>query len=180
MTVHSFQTKLSNGEEVGLDLFKGKVLLIVNTASKCGLTPQYEGLEKLYEKYEEKGFTVLGFPCNQFGGQEPGTDEEISNFCSLNYQVKFPIFQKIEVNGEHAHPLYQHLREQAPEEENLDKESKLYKYLSQNAPELMEGSTIRWNFTKFLIDQEGKVVRRYSPTTSPEEIEEDIEKLLLK
>ena len=121
MTVHSFPANLSNGEEVGLDTFKGKVMLIVNTASKCGLTPQYEGLEKLYDTYKEKGFTVLGFPCNQFGGQEPGTDEEISSFCSLNYQVEFPLFQKIEVNGENAHPLYQYLREQAPEEENLMK-----------------------------------------------------------
>jgi glutathione peroxidase len=179
MTVHSFQSNLSNGEEVGLDTFKGKVLLIVNTASKCGLTPQYEGLEKLYDTYKEKGFTVLGFPCNQFGGQEPGTDEEISSFCSLNYQVEFPLFQKIEVNGENAHPLYQYLREQAPEEE-IDVNSTLYKHLQNKAPELLEGSTIKWNFTKFLIDQEGIVVKRFSPITTPEEIEKDIEALLAK
>jgi glutathione peroxidase len=179
MTVHSFQSNLSNGEEVGLDTFKGKVLLIVNTASKCGLTPQYEGLEKLYDTYKEKGFTVLGFPCNQFGGQEPGTDEEISSFCSLNYQVKFPLFQKIEVNGENAHPLYQYLREKAPEEE-IDVNSTLYKHLQNKAPELLEGSTIKWNFTKFLIDQEGIVVKRFSPITTPEEIEKDIEALLAK
>jgi glutathione peroxidase len=179
MTVHSFQSNLSNGEEVGLDTFKGKVLLIVNTASKCGLTPQYEGLEKLYDTYKEKGFTVLGFPCNQFGGQEPGTDEEISSFCSLNYQVEFPLFQKIEVNGENAHPLYQYLREQAPEEE-IDVNSTLYKHLQNKAPELLEGSTIKWNFTKFLIDQEGIVVKRFSPITPPEEIEKDIEALLAK
>ena len=179
MTVHSFQSNLSNGEEVGLDTFKGKVLLIVNTASKCGLTSQYEGLEKLYDTYKEKGFTVLGFPCNQFGGQEPGTDEEISSFCSLNYQVEFPLFQKIEVNGENAHPLYQYLREQAPEEE-IDVNSTLYKHLQNKAPELLEGSTIKWNFTKFLIDQEGIVVKRFSPITTPEEIENDIEVLLAK
>jgi glutathione peroxidase len=179
MTVHSFQANLSNGEEVGLDTFKGKVLLIVNTASKCGLTPQYEGLEKLYDTYKEKGFTVLGFPCNQFGGQEPGTDEEISSFCSLNYQVKFPLFQKIEVNGENAHPLYQYLREKAPEEE-IDVNSTLYKHLQNKAPELLEGSTIKWNFTKFLINQEGIVVKRFSPITTPEEIEKDIEALLAK
>ncbi len=179
MSVHSFQANLSNGEEVGLDTFKGKVLLIVNTASKCGLTPQYEGLEKLYDTYKEKGFTVLGFPCNQFGGQEPGTNEEISSFCSLNYQVEFPLFQKIEVNGENAHPLYQYLREQAPEEE-MDINSTLYKHLQNNAPELLEGSTIKWNFTKFLIDQEGNVVKRFSPVTTPEEIEKDIEALLSK
>ncbi|MCQ6274961.1 glutathione peroxidase [Bacillus sp. V3B] len=180
MSVHSFQVNVSHGEEVGLDTFKGKVMLIVNTASKCGLTPQYEGLEKLYETYKEKGFTVLGFPCNQFGGQEPGTDEEISYFCSLNYDVKFPIFQKIEVNGENAHPLYQYLREQAPEEEKLDENGTLYKHLRANAPKLLEGSTIKWNFTKFLIDQDGNVVKRFSPTTTPEEIEGDIEKILAK
>ena len=179
MSVHSFQANLSNGEEVSLDTFKGKILLIVNTASKCGLTPQYEGLEKLYDTYKEKGFTVLGFPCNQFGGQEPGTDEEISTFCSLNYQVEFPLFQKIEVNGENAHPLYQYLREQAPEEE-IDTNSALYKYLHDNAPELLKGSTIKWNFTKFLINQEGKVVKRYSPTTTPDEMEKDIKALLSK
>ena len=180
MSVHSFQANLSNGEEVGLDTYKGKVLLIVNTASKCGLTPQYEGLEKLYETYKEKGFTVLGFPCNQFGGQEPGTDEEISSFCSLNYHVEFPLFQKIEVNGENAHPLYQYLREQAPEEGNLDENGTLYKHLRANAPQLLEGSTIKWNFTKFLIDQDGNVAKRFAPTTTPEEMKEDIEKLLTK
>jgi glutathione peroxidase len=180
MSVHSFQANLSNGEKVGLDTFTGKVMLIVNTASKCGLTPQYEGLEKLYETYKDKGFTILGFPCNQFGGQEPGTDEEISQFCSLNYDVKFPIFQKIEVNGENTHPLYQYLREQAPEEGNLDENSTLFKHLSAKAPELLEGSKIKWNFTKFLIDQDGNVVKRFAPTTTPEEMKEDIEKLLSK
>jgi glutathione peroxidase len=179
MSVHSFKAPLSNGEVVGLDTFKGNVLLIVNTASKCGLTPQYEGLEKLYETYKEKGFTVLGFPCNQFGGQEPGTDEEISEFCSLNYQVTFPIFKKIEVNGENAHPLYQYLREQAPEEE-FETNGPLYEHLRANSPELLEGSTIKWNFTKFLIDQEGNVVKRFAPPTAPKEIEEDIERLLSK
>lgn len=178
MSVHSLKANLSSGEEVSLDAYKGKVLLIVNTASKCGLTPQYEGLEKLYETYKEKGFTVLGFPCNQFGGQEPGTDEEISSFCSVNYNVKFPIFQKIDVNGENAHPLYEYLREQAPDEARLDENSVLYKHLRTNSPELLEGSTIRWNFTKFLIDQEGNVVKRFPPTTTPEQIRDDIETLL--
>lgn len=177
MSVHSFKAQLSTGEEIGLDTFKGKVMLIVNTASKCGLTPQYEGLVNLHEKYQEIGFTVLGFPCNQFGGQEPGTDEEIREFCSVNYQVNFPIFKKIDVNGENAHPLYQYLREQIPEEE-VDTSSKLYQYLSANSPELLEGSTIKWNFTKFLVDQEGNVVKRYTPTIAPNEIEEDIERLL--
>src|SRR5207248_50317 len=151
---------------------------IVNTASKCGLTPQYEGLEKLYESYEKAGLAVLGFPCNQFGGQEPGTNEEISTFCSVNYKVSFPLFQKIEVNGENAHPLYQYLREQAPVDSNFDETSFLYKHLSKNNPELLEGSTIKWNFTKFLIDQDGNVVKRYAPTVNPEEIAIDIEKLI--
>ena len=179
MSVHSFKAQLSNGEKVGLDTYRGNVMLIVNTASKCGLTPQYEGLEKLYEKYKEREFTVLGFPCNQFGGQEPGTDEEISEFCSINYQVKFPIFKKNDVNGENAHPLYQYLREQAPEEE-FDTNGRLYQHLRINAPELLKGSMIKWNFTKFLIDQEGNVVKRFAPTTTPKEIEEEIERLLSK
>ena len=175
MSVYSFQANLSNGEEISLEEYKGKVLLIVNTASKCGLTPQYEGMEKLYQTYKEDGFTVLGFPCNQFGGQEPGTDEEISSFCSVNYNVTFPLFQKIEVNGEHTHPLYQYLREQAPEDADLDENSPL----KGNASEL-EDSSIKWNFTKFLIDQNGQVVQRFAPTTKPEEIVGDIEKLLSK
>ncbi|MDQ0221199.1 glutathione peroxidase [Peribacillus cavernae] len=174
MSVHSFHANLSNGEEISLEKYKGKVMLLVNTASKCGLTPQYEGIEKLFETYNEKGFTVLGFPCNQFGGQEPGTDEEISSFCSVNYNVTFPLFQKIEVNGENAHPLYQYLREQAPVDADLDENSPL------NQDSNVEDSSIKWNFTKFLIDQDGNVVKRFAPTTKPEEIVGDIEKLLFK
>ncbi|MCM3569021.1 glutathione peroxidase [Neobacillus mesonae] len=180
MSVYSFQAKLSNGEEISLDIYKGKVMLIVNTASKCGFTPQYEGLEKLYETYKENGFTVLGFPCNQFGGQEPGSNEEISSFCSLKYNVTFPIFQKIDVNGKNVHPLYQYLREQAPEDSDLDKEGSLCHFLRDKMPDLLEGSKIRWNFTKFLIDQNGNVIKRFSPTTKPEDIAWDIEKLLVK
>ncbi|MBM7646779.1 glutathione peroxidase [Scopulibacillus daqui] len=180
MSVYSFKAKLSDGEEISLDTYKGKVMLIVNTASKCGFTPQYEGLEKLYETYKENGFTILGFPCNQFGGQEPGSNEEISSFCYLNYNVTFPIFQKIDVNGENAHPLYQYLREQAPEDLDFDKEGSLYKVLRDKMPDLLEGSKIRWNFTKFLIDQNGNVVKRFAPTTKPEEIAGYIENLLVK
>jgi glutathione peroxidase len=180
MTVHTFQANLSNGEKISLQKYKGNAMLIVNTASKCGLTPQYEGIEKLFLTYKEDGFTVLGFPCNQFGGQEPGTDDEISSFCSLNYNVTFPLFEKIEVNGENAHPLYQYLREQAPEETNLDENSRLYQHLRATNPAGLEGSNIKWNFTKFLIDQDGNVVKRYAPTTNPEEITGDIEKLLKK
>jgi len=178
MSVHAFEAITSEGQEIRLDQYKGQVLFIVNTASKCGLTPQYEGLQKLYESYKNDGFTVLGFPCNQFGGQEPGTDEEIKAFCSLNYQVTFPMFQKIEVNGPGAHPLYQYLREQAPEDADADPNSPLYRHLRENAPELLEGSNIRWNFTKFLIDRDGNVVKRYSPTTDAGAVEGDIKKLL--
>lgn len=180
LSVYSFQAKLSNGEEISLETYKGQVLLIVNTASKCGFTPQYEGLEKLYETYKDNGFTIVGFPCNQFGGQEPGSNEEISSFCSLNYHVTFPIFQKIDVNGENAHPLYKYLREQAPEDSDLDKSGSLYKLLRDKMPELIEGTNIRWNFTKFLIDQNGNVVNRFASTTKPEDIAADIEKLLVK
>jgi glutathione peroxidase len=178
MSVYAFKARLSTGEEIGLDTFKGNVALIVNTASKCGLTPQYEGLQKLYEQYKDRGFTVLAFPCNQFGGQEPGTDEEIREFCSTNYQVTFPLFQKIDVNGDNAHPLYQYLREQKPEDAGMDKNGRLYQHLANRAPELLESSNIRWNFTKFLIDREGNVVERFSPDTTPDKIAGEIEKLL--
>jgi glutathione peroxidase len=178
MSIYAFQAELSNGEVISLEDFKGKVLLIVNTASKCGLTPQYEGLEKVFRTYKDQGFSVLSFPCNQFGGQEPGTDEEIQAFCSVNYDVSFPVFKKIDVNGERAHPLYQYLREHAPEDSNTDTDSRLYQHLSNNFPQILESSDIKWNFTKFLIDQNGYVVKRYFPSTLPEEMENDIEKLL--
>jgi glutathione peroxidase len=137
---------------------EGKVLLIVNVASKCGFTPQYAGLEALHRKYQDRGFEVLGFPCNQFGGQEPGSDAEIGSFCSLTYDVTFPVYSKIDVNGPKADPLYE--------------------YLKKSAPGLMGLTSIKWNFTKFLIDRSGNVVRRYAPTTKPEDIERDIESLL--
>ena len=175
MSVYLYHANLSNGAEISLEEFKGKVLLIVNTASKCGLTPQYEGIEKLYETYKDQGFTVLGFPCNQFGAQEPGTDEEISSFCSVNYNVTFPLFKKIEVNGANTHPLFQYLREQAPVDSNPAENS------SQNSDSVeLVDSSIKWNFTKFLIDQDGNVVKRFSPVTKPEDIVEDIEKVLSK
>jgi len=178
MSVYRFQANLSTGEEISLEYYKGNVLLIVNTASQCGLTPQYEGLESLYRKYKDRGFTVLGFPCNQFGGQEPGSDDEIRQFCSTKYQVTFPLFQKIDVNGENAHPLYQYLREQAPNDANIDESSRLYQYLREHDPERIESSDIKWNFTKFLIDRNGNVVKRYFPSTTPEEIETDIEQFV--
>ncbi|MGK6319744.1 glutathione peroxidase [Sphingomonas sp. DT-204] len=138
--------------------YAGQVLLIVNVASKCGFTPQYEGLEALYRRYKDRGFAVLGFPCNQFGGQEPGTAEEIASFCSLTYDVTFPVFAKIDVNGDDAAPLWRHLKKEAPG--------------------ILGSEAIKWNFTKFLIDRDGKVAGRYAPTTKPEDIAPDIEKLL--
>ena len=157
MTIYDFTVKDPKGNEVSLSEFKGKVLLIVNTATGCGFTPQYEGLEKLYKEYKDKGFEVLDFPCNQFLKQAPGTDEEISNFCTLKYDTTFPRFKKVDVNGENAIPLYKWLKEQ---------KGGLF------------GSAIKWNFTKFLIDREGKVVGRYSPTTAPAKLEDKIKALL--
>ncbi len=138
--------------------YAGKVLLIVNTASHCGFTPQYAALEALYQRYRERGLVVLGFPCNQFGSQEPGEAEEIASFCQKNYGVSFPMFAKIEVNGNEAHPLYQ--------------------YLKKAAPGLLGSEGSKWNFTKFLVDRQGEVVERYAPATAPESIARDIEKLL--
>jgi len=158
VTVLDFDVKTPGGSTEKLADHAGKVLLIVNVASKCGFTPQYAGLEALYRKYKDQGFEVLGFPCNQFGSQEPGNAEEIASFCSLNYDVTFPVFAKIEVNGPGADPLYEHLKKEAPG--------------------LMGLTSIKWNFTKFLIDRQGKVVRRYAPTTKPEDIERDIQALL--
>jgi glutathione peroxidase len=157
-TIYEFSANKLSGEPVNLRDFTGKVLLIVNTASKCGFTPQYEGLESLYEKYRERGFEILGFPCNQFGQQEPGGADEIGAFCQRNYGVSFPMFEKIEVNGENTHPLYQHLK--------------------SSARGVLGSESIKWNFTKFLIGRDGRVVRRYAPLTRPLDIAVDIEKLL--
>jgi glutathione peroxidase len=154
---YQFTARSLQGKEISMTAFRGKVVLVVNTASKCGLTPQYEGLEKLYRKYEERGLVILGFPCNQFGNQEPGSDKEISEGCLINYGVSFPMFSKIDVNGANAHPVY--------------------KYLKDKLPGLF-GKKITWNFAKFLIDKNGIPVKRYSPTTKPEELEKNIEKLL--
>jgi len=157
-TVMDFSATLSNGNEVALGDYAGKVLLIVNTASKCGFTPQYTGLESLQKTYSANGFSVLAFPCNQFGGQEPGTEQEIESFCDLNYQTSFPLFSKIEVNGASSHPLFAHLKSEAPG--------------------VLGSKRIKWNFTKFLVNQQGEVVKRYAPSTKPEAIAKDIEALL--
>jgi glutathione peroxidase len=153
-----FSATLINGNEVALGDYAGKVLLIVNTASKCGFTPQYTGLESLQKTYSANGFSVLAFPCNQFGGQEPGTEQEIESFCDLNYQTSFPLFSKIEVNGASSHPLFAHLKSEAPG--------------------VLGSQRIKWNFTKFLVNQQGEVVKRYAPSTKPEAIAKDIEALL--
>ncbi|MFN9580225.1 MAG: glutathione peroxidase [Novosphingobium sp.] len=157
-TIADFTAKLPGGGEINLADKAGKVLLIVNTASKCGFTPQYEGLESLHRKYGDRGLAILGFPCNQFGAQEPGNAEEIANFCSLKYDVTFPLMAKIDVNGDNAPPLYD--------------------WLKSEAPGLMGSKSVKWNFTKFLIDRDGKVVRRYAPTDKPEALEKDIKALL--
>jgi glutathione peroxidase len=158
VSVYQFNAKSINGEEVSLESYKGNVLLVVNTASECGLTPQYAELQKIYDQYKENGFFVLGFPCNQFGSQEPGSEEKISEFCILNYGVNFPLFAKVDVNGENAHPFFQYLKEEAPGQS--------------------ESSDIEWNFAKFLINRNGQVVGRYAPNVSPTDIGDDIEKLL--
>ena len=156
--VHDFSARAIDGVDRSLAECKGKVLLVVNVASKCGFTPQYSGLEALQRQYADRGFAVLGFPCDQFGHQEPGNEEEIRKFCSLNYDVTFPMFAKIEVNGAGAHPLYEHLK--------------------SSAPGVLGTEGIKWNFTKFLVDREGRVVRRYAPTDKPESLAADIEALL--
>lgn len=157
MSLYDLTAKLPDGSAQSLADYRGKVLLIVNTASKCGFTPQYEGLEQLYRDYKDRGFEVLAFPCNQFGAQEPGDAAEIANFCSLTYDVSFPLMAKIDVNGDDADPIFKHLK-------------------SEQGGIL--GSAIKWNFTKFLVDRDGTVVDRYAPTTKPQDLRKDIEKLL--
>lgn len=149
-SIYDFSARLADGTTVGLDQYRGQVLLIVNTASQCGFTPQYAGLESLQRQFHTQGFNVLAFPCNQFGAQEPGSDEQIVTFCQTNYDVSFPIFAKIDVNGDNAHPLYQ--------------------FLKRQAKGVLGSEAIKWNFTKFLIDRQGNIVGRYAPTTTPEEI----------
>lgn len=181
MSIYEFDTKSIDGDPIKLGEYRGKVLMIVNTASKCGFTPQYAELEKLYKKYNEKGLEILGFPSNQFAEQEPGTNAEVKYFCLINYGVTFPLFEKVDVRGENAHPLFNYLTEKEPFKGlDLNKESGkgLLGYINEKHPELMPGDSIKWNFTKFLVDREGNVVGRYEPTTEPAEMEKDIEKLL--
>lgn len=159
-SIYHFEVKNIQGETLPLETYQGKVLLIVNTASKCGFTPQYDGLEKIYKEYHAQGLEILGFPCNQFGAQEPGSEAEIASFCQLNYGVSFPMFAKIDVNGSHSHPLYD--------------------YLKTQAPGLLGSKDVKWNFTKFLVDANGKVIKRYAPQDSPESIGRELKKYLPK
>lgn len=174
--IYDYKVKKVNGEYVGLENYKGKVLLIVNTATGCGFTPQYEGLQKLYDTYKEQGFEVLDFPCNQFLNQAPGSNEEIVSFCQLNYQTSFETFAKIEVNGENAEPLYAFLKKQTPKEEDQASEG-LYSMLTDKGL-ITSGEEIKWNFTKFLVDRQGKIIGRFSPNYSPEELDKLIQTLL--
>ncbi|KAA0212824.1 MAG: glutathione peroxidase [Lautropia sp.] len=157
-TVHDFSADTIDGRSRALSSYRGKVLLIVNTASQCGFTPQYAGLEALYREYRDRGLEILGFPCNQFGAQEPGSESEIAKFCETRYGVSFPMFAKVEVNGDTAHPLFEWLRKEAPG--------------------LLGSQAIKWNFTKFLVDREGRAVARFAPTTAPADLAPAIEKLL--
>ncbi|MFH0067301.1 glutathione peroxidase [Peribacillus sp. NPDC056705] len=158
MSIYEFEVNKINGETISLEEYRGKVMIIVNTASKCGFSPQYDDLQSLYVQYKEDGVVVLGFPCNQFLNQEPGDDLEIDSYCKLNRGITFPMFAKVNVNGKEAHPLFS--------------------YLTENAPGVMGSKSIKWNFTKFLIDRNGNIVSRYAPKTKPLEMEEDIKKLL--
>lgn len=158
MTLFDIEATTIDGQPRKLADYAGKVMLVVNVASRCGFTPQYAGLEALYRKFADRGCVVLGFPCNQFGAQEPGSEKEIASFCSANYDVTFPLFGKIDVNGENAHPLY--------------------RLLKREAPGILGSEAIKWNFTKFLVDREGHVVKRYAPTDTPEQIAKDVEALL--
>ena len=158
MSIYKYSAATLGGEEVSLETWRGRVLLIVNTASECGFTPQFAGLEELWETYRDRGLVVVGFPCNQFGGQDPGQNAEIASFCQLNYGVSFPMMAKVDVNGAQAHPLW--------------------KWLTEEAPGLLGSKAIKWNFTKFLVGRDGQVIKRYAPTDKPESLKKDIEAAL--
>ena len=180
--IYDITVKDMDGSDVSLANYKGKVLLIVNVASKCGLTPQYEGLEALYQKYKDQGLEILGFPCNQFLGQEPGTNEEIQSFCSLNYNVTFPLFDKIDVNGEAESPLYTYLKKQAPFKGYPEGAEEFAAQLDQihqkTGTGFDQGDAIRWNFGKFLVSKDGKTILRFEPMVTPDMMEEAIQKML--
>ena len=178
-TIYDFKALTSRGKELNFSDFEGKVLLIVNTASKCGFTPQFAGLEELNQKYKDKGLVIIGFPCNQFKEQDPGTDSQIEEFCQINYGVTFQIMKKIDVNGPDAEPIFEFLKAQAPTEEYHGLKAKgaatLFKAISNSVE---KDSDIKWNFTKFLISKDGKTINRYAPTTEPKNFEKNIEAML--
>ena len=177
--IYEFKTLSNKGKEVDFAQFEGKVLMVVNTASKCGFTPQYDGLEALYQKYKDQGLVIVGFPCDQFAGQEPGSNDEIAEFCRINHGVTFPLMAKTDVNGPNAEPVFEYLKEQAPTEEYSGLKAKatrtMLKGLSKSAK---KDSDILWNFTKFLVNRDGSVVKRYAPVVKPEDIEKDIQGML--
>ena len=179
MNIYDLKAKSGKGEEVNFEQYRGKILLIVNTATGCGFTPQYEGLENMYKKYHEKGLEILDFPCNQFGNQAPGSDTEIHEFCTLKYNTTFDQFAKIDVNGENESPLFTFIKEQSPEElvEGLKNKMSM-KAIEKISKTAQNDKDVKWNFTKFLVDREGNVVYRFSPTYKPEDIEEKIKELL--
>ena len=179
-TIYQFKAESNDGGEVNFADYKGKVLLVVNTASKCGFTPQYEGLEALYQKYGDRGLVVVGFPCDQFGHQEPGTDEEIVEFCKLNYGVTFPLMAKSDVNGENANEIFKWLYSEKPFAGFGDSDTGKFMdgMLSRGNPDYASNPDIKWNFTKFLIDRKGRVVARFEPVVTPAELESEIEALL--
>ncbi|MBQ3307310.1 MAG: glutathione peroxidase [Bacilli bacterium] len=179
MSVFDYSVVNREGKEISLKEYKGKVLIIVNTATGCGFTPQYEGLEKLYKEYHEKGLEIIDIPCNQFGNQAPGTDEEIHEFCALKYDTSFDQFKKADVNGENELPLYSFLKKQIKEDKiNGMKNKMAMKAVEKISKTTKKDGDIKWNFTKFLVDREGKVIERYSPTFKPEDMEEDIKKVI--
>lgn len=181
MSIYDYKVKNISGKEVSLSQYQGKPVLIVNVASKCGFTPQYEGLEKLYKTYKDQGFVILGFPCNQFLAQEPGSADEITSFCKVNYGVTFPLFAKIDVNGAKADPLYTYLENAAPfQGYELDKDAGkvIHKVVSENYPENLEGNGIKWNFTKFLVSKDGKTIQRFESSVTPEELESAVKAAL--
>ena len=179
MSLYDYSIKNRNGEDIHISEFKGKVLIIVNTATGCGFTPQYEGLEKLYKQYHDKGLEILDFPCNQFGSQAPGSDDEIHQFCQLKYNTSFDQFSKIDVNGENESPLFTYIKNQKTEDIIDGMKNKIaMKAIDKISTTCKKDGDIKWNFTKFLVDRDGNVVGRYSPTYKPEDMEEDIKKII--
>jgi glutathione peroxidase len=177
--IYDFKALTSKGKELDFKQFEGKVLLIVNTASKCGFTPQFAGLEELNQKYKDKGLVIIGFPCNQFKEQDPGTDGQIEEFCQLNYGVTFQIMKKTDVNGSAAEPIFEYLKTQAPTEKYKGLKAKAtHAMLKTISKSVEKGSDILWNFTKFLISKDGKTIKRYAPTTAPKDFEKDVEAML--